>query len=175
MTYRDPGDFGKESAPWWRSLFGMVRRVRVRFTEGTLWQFSGIPKETIKSEIFTGIGVYARPAGDANAEAILVQIGGPKSFAVVALRDEPTRQLIAGDVQPGETMIYTDKACVYIKDDGTIEIRTKDGTAKRIATTDDVDQIAEWLEARPLGGSGATVPGPGVVPRAAGTAVLRAE
>jgi len=175
MTYRDPSDHAQESSSRWRNLAGMIRRMRVKFSEGTLWQLAGIPKEDPRAEVFPGIGIYARPPKSGSPEVIVVQIGGAKSFAVAALRDEVTRQAVAGGVGVGETMIYTDKVVVFLRANNTVEIRSAGGVALPLATKADVALLATFVNGLFVGGVGSAVIPPGTVPQPTGTTVLRAE
>jgi phage gp45-like len=185
MSYRTAEDFAREAREWWRLLRGQIRRGAVTLTSSTLWQVLGQRggaggDETWNIEPFTGIGIYARPPSSGNPEAIVVAIGGAKTTAIVATRDEATRKLGAGDLAEGETCVFNDKARIIVKADGTVEIRLHGGVAIPLATLADVQAIRAALD----GHSHTYVPGSGTpttttanpaVPAPVGTTVLKAQ
>lgn len=130
-----------------RQLAGVVRRMTVRITSGGIWQlaghllFSGTQRETREIELFPGIGIYARPPkGSSSAEAITINAGGQNNPAIIATRDEATRQKV-DDVSDDESAMYNSVARVYVKADGSVEIRTHGGTAIKLPTFADVQKI----------------------------------
>jgi phage gp45-like len=184
MTYRDSEDFGKESSTWWRKLTGAVRIMFVEFSDGDRWQLRGQKGESPRSGFFNGIGIYARPPESGSAQVILVNFGGPKSHAIAAARDEVTRAAMAGDIAAGETMVYTDKVCLFLRADGTIEARSKDGEAKRLATVDELNTLRDFVVSHihlaPGGNTGGALVNPAggsppVPGEFSGTSVFRAE
>lgn len=147
MTWRDTKDFaGTDSSALARFVYGMVRRMAVQLTDSTLWRLIGqrggvAGDETIDLEIFPGIGFYARPTTSGNPEAITASYGSSRTTAIVATRDEATRQAVAGNLQPDESMVYTSQAVVYIKSNGTVEIRSASGAAVQLALKSDVQSL----------------------------------
>lgn len=126
-----------------RDAAGRIRRFVLGVTSRALWQIIGHTLldgtvETENAEVFTGIGFYARPpSSGGNPEAIVVYPGGAGNPVIVAARDEKTRQAVA-QLEADETAVFTSKAMIAIKADGTVEIRTVDGTAAALATKNDL-------------------------------------
>ena len=83
----------------------------------------------------------ARPPAGVKPEAIAVSIAGNKATAIVATRDEATRQAVAGDLAEDETAIFNTQALVVVKADGTVEIRLAGGVASPLATKADLDKL----------------------------------
>ena len=182
MTWRSPKDLAVETGEAFRRLSGAIRRLAVTLTDGTRWQVIGkrdgtAGDEVVAVEVFGSIGIYARPPAGAKAEVIAVAPGGARALVAAGARDEATRQAAAGDLEPGETAVYTDKARILIKADGTVEIATLGGTALPLATKADIDALRSYISTHthpsPAGGSTGTPSTP--PPTAAGTAVLKAE
>lgn len=182
MTTRNsPDDFMREIGADARRLAGMLRRYAITLTTRALWQLTGhrLPfdpsgtKETHDAEVFGGIGFYARPPASGKPEAIAVFLGdGVGRPIVVAVRDETTRQAIAGGLDEGETAVFTDKAIVVIKASGAVEIRSAGGTAHALVTQE------QFLNHTHLtAGAGAPTPPTAInpVPALTGTTVLKAE
>jgi len=108
--------------------WGGVRRMLITYTAKALWQLTGFrkldgTKETRDVEVFGGVGIAARPPDGAAAEAITVNVGDANAPAIVAIRDEATRQASAGDLEADETAVFNTKAIMHTKADGTVEIR----------------------------------------------------
>lgn len=146
-TRNSPDDFMKEIGTDARRLAGMLRRFAITLTTRALWQVTGhrLPfdpsgtKETHDAEVFGGIGFYARPPSSGKPQAIAVFLGdGVGRPVVVAVRDEATRQAIAGGLDEGETAVFTDKAIVVIKASGKVEIRSAAGVALPLPTRADL-------------------------------------
>jgi hypothetical protein len=111
-----------ETSPRSRQFHGMIRRMAVRETARALWTLLGHEqvKEKPIVEVFSGIGIYARPAGD--AEVIVVNVSGARHPVVIATRDEDARRAMAADLKAGDTCVFNGVARVIIRADGTIEI-----------------------------------------------------
>jgi hypothetical protein len=127
VTYRTSEDFAEETSPFRRLVRGMVRHVTISLTQSSLWQVVGQKggsggTETFEAPPLTGIGVYARPPASGNPEGIALAIAGSKSTMIVAMRDEATRQAIAGDLAEDETAIFNSQALMLVKANGTIEV-----------------------------------------------------
>jgi hypothetical protein len=121
---------------------GALRRFAIGATTQVLWQLLGFrmpdgSTETRTAEPFTGIGFYARPPADGQPEAIAVMVGDAKAPMIVGLRDEATRAKVAAAIAAGETMAFNAVAVVYLKADGTVEIRTPTGTPQRMVRGED--------------------------------------
>jgi phage gp45-like len=121
----------------------MVRRFTVTATAGQLWKLVGVrglegDNETATVEVFQGIGFASRPPASGKSEAIVVNVGGARAPVIVAVRDEKTYAALraAGiDINAGETVIYNSDTggVVYLRANGTVEIRSPGGTAGALA------------------------------------------
>jgi phage gp45-like len=140
-TRSGPGDHAKAISPDTRNTLGMIRRVLVNLTDGALWRIIGHRllegREARDVEVFPGIGIFARPAKGGSPEAIVANPGGgAASGVIVAMRDEATRKKVA-DLKSDETTAYNSLSRVHIVDDGTVEIRSHAGVARRLMTYED--------------------------------------
>lgn len=165
-------------------LATMIRRLAVAASPGGLWQVVAGGDESPLTDVplFQGVGISARPSADSGgAEAIVVKVGGDQRHPViVATRDESVRL----DVEEDETAIYNSGSVVLIKADGTVEVRSRGGSAQALATKADVDALQTAVDAHihtttATVGAGAT---PGVIsppvepmPSATGTQKLKGE
>lgn len=150
MTYRTPEELAAQQWPLERFVRGMIRRVAITLTTGVKWQILGSRgqsggDETYNYEPFTGIGFYSTPPASGKPEAIVAAYGSVKTAAIVATRDEATRQQGAGDLAQGETCVYNDKARIIVKADGTVEIRLHGGVAVSLALKSDVQSIRDYV------------------------------
>lgn len=167
-------------------LRNLVRRFSVTGTKGALWKLLGIRglegDETGSAEVFHGVGITARPPVDGQPEAIVVNVGGAKAPVIVATRDQRTLAGVLaelGELEAGSTLVYSAGAIVYVRANGTVEIRSPSGSANALATKADIDALKSWLTTHThsgvttgAGASGAPV---GAPPSATGTTVLRGE
>lgn len=184
MTYRTSEDFAEEIREGARFLRSMVRRMAITLTQELRWQLLGQRggtggDEVVEVEPFTGVGFFSRPPeSGSRPEAIMLQVGSAKHPVIVATRDEDVRRQIA-NLQADETAIFTSKATVVIKADGSVEIRSAAGAASALATKADIDALKSWIASHTHAGvtAGGAVSGPPstVPPSAAGTVVLKAE
>lgn len=161
---------------------GMVRRMAITLTSRALWQLTGFTlldgsRETMAAEPFLGLGIAARPSSSGKPEAIVLMIGDDaKTPVVVAVRDEATRQAIAGALAADETALYNSKVIAIAKADGTFEVRSKAGVAVALATKADLDALATWIHtAMIVNATGATAGTTTPPPSATGTTKLRGE
>lgn len=135
MSYLTSEDFAAQTGKTLRLLHGMIRRMAVVLTDGTLWRLLGQRggqggDETREVENFSGIGFYARPpSSGGNPEAIAVAVAGGKNMAIVATRDEATRQAVAGNIDEDETATFNSCTLIINKKNATVEIRLPSGTA----------------------------------------------
>lgn len=136
-----------------RDLNGMIRWMEVKLSgskspTSSRWQLLGVllldqvTREVIEAENFSNVGFYARPAPGANAEATVAFAGGAQNPIIIATRDEDLRKKVA-NIDQGETMVFTNKACVYIKADGTIEIRSATGVANPVPTLAEFNALVD--------------------------------
>lgn len=133
-----------------RRLAGLVRRMAVKLTKGPLWQLLGHKvkgeQESPDAEPFSGIGFYARPRSGSKAEAALIAIGQAAHSVIIATRDEDLRKLWAktGVFDTDDVAgVFNGSVIVMLKKDGKVEIRSKDGTAKRLAFQEDLEALAD--------------------------------
>lgn len=151
MTYRSTEELMAEATSDLRRFMrGMARRMTFLIVDGNKWQVRGQRggtggDEVIELEPFTGIGFYSVPPTDGKPEVITLSIGASKSTVIVAARDEATRRAMVPDLQPDETAIFTSTAIVILKADGTVEIRSKSGTAVSLATNAQLAMIVTAL------------------------------
>lgn len=140
-------------------LAGAARRMAVEATaKAAIWTLTGVRNLANKLEpqgveIFPNIGFYSRPAADGKPEAIILNIGNAKLPVIVATRDEHAATAIraalgTGKPAAGETIVFasTGGAVVYLKNDGTVEIRTAGGTAHRLPTIEDHEAFVAWAK-----------------------------
>lgn len=145
-TRSGPGEHMRAVGAEARNALGMIRRMAVTLTSRAFWQVAGHRLldgtiETRDAEVFSGVGFYARPPADGNPEAIVAFVGGAGSPIVIAVRDEKTRQAVAGAIAAGETAVFNSSSLVLIKADGTIEIRSAAGLAAPLATKADLEAL----------------------------------
>ena len=148
--------FAEWTGSFRREVAGMLRRMTIGNTiGGGIWQAVGHVlfdigiQETPDVELYPGVGIFARPP-DGNGELIVAQIAGPNQKAAIAQRDEATRQKVA-DINPDETALYNSQARVYVKADGTVEIRAHNGAAVALPTMADFNGLITILNASGVG------------------------
>lgn len=179
-------DFAEAIGGFRREVAGFVRRMVVGRTGGGAWQMLGhllfdvTRREAVDVENYSGVGFYARPPDNAG-EGVVVQVGGPNNKALIATRDEATRQaaFADADLAPDETAAYNSAARVHVTAAGLVEARSHGGTAVSLATKADIDDLRSWLVTHlhsgvstGVGVSGAPSTTP---PTASGTSVLKGE
>jgi hypothetical protein len=178
-------ELARATDPMLRRLAGLVRRMAVGATAKILWQLTGVrgldgKSPPIEVEVFSGLGIYARPATNGQPEAIVVNVGGAKLPVIVATRDAKSLQAMIGELDgkpaAGELVLFPPAggAVIYCKADGTVEIRTPGGTASRLATLDDLQRERAWLIAHTHPGLGSPPSAP-LPPAPVGTIVLKGE
>lgn len=118
-----------------RNTIGMLRLMVIRVTSKSFWQgvgvllIDGVTKEVRAAPVFSGIGFYARPKQGSNAEGVMASVGGPENPVWIATRDEDTRKRVAV-IDQDETMTFNTGACLHIKKNATIEMRSVAGSAQ---------------------------------------------
>lgn len=152
MTWRGSEEFARERGEIFRLLKGMVRRLAVTLAEGGIWQVLGQHggaggDETNDVELFGGIGFHSRPPSSGKPEAIAVAVGGAKHQAIVATRDEATRQAVAGDLQEDGAAIFNSQAIVRVEG-SRIEARSATGNASPVATLADLQALRDYVDAQ---------------------------
>jgi hypothetical protein len=177
-----------QTAPPARELAGLIRRMAVTLTSGTLWRAVGHllldrSQETKDAEVFGSLGFYSRPAAGANAEVIVVHPGGSANAVIVATRDEALRKLIDGQLGPDGAAMCNRATIILCKSDGTVEIRALGGSAAALATKADIDALKTWalththvVAGVTAGAAAVTSAGPlPTPPSASGTSVLKGQ
>lgn len=149
MTWRGSEEFQRERQEIFRLLKGMVRRLAITLAEGGIWQVLGQRggaggDETDDVELFGGIGFHSRPPSSGNPEAIALAVGGAKHQAIIATRDEATRQLVAGDLGEDSAAIFNSTAIVRIEG-SSIEARSATGNAEPVLGLSDGTRIMSAL------------------------------
>jgi phage gp45-like len=154
-------DFARERSPRERRSRGLTRRMRIRSSAGAQWQVTGYTflgqTETDKVEPFSGVGFYARPRASSRAEAVVITIGEAQHSVIVATRDEDLRRLWKAELDAGEDVaaMFNSATIVLCKSDGTVEIRSRGGEAKRLLTVDDGEALKSAINgAATTGGDG---------------------
>lgn len=162
--------------------FGAIRRFAIALTDTAIWQVAGVlmpdGREAMRAELFGSVGIFARPPTGAEVDAIGVMVGDATTPTLVGVRDEQTRAAVVGDLKPDETALYNSKALVHAKDDGRIQARSVGGTAKRLATVEDIENLRDWIANTMVvvTPSGNSTPGTfNVPPSADGTQIFEAE
>lgn len=129
MSHWTAEDFAVQIGSFRREVAGRVRRFLVTLTSDVLWQLTGhslidpTEIEVRSVEVFPGIGFFARPPeGSESAEAISLTVGGSNSPAIVATRDEATRQASAGDLDADSAAMFNTLCRVHCRPDGVIEL-----------------------------------------------------
>jgi hypothetical protein len=140
-----------DTDPVLRRLKGLVRRMAVGATTRIIWRLTGVRLEVgteqLDAEVFSGLGVYARPTANSKAEAIVVNVGGAQVPVIVATRDAGSLQTmmraLGGKPAAGELIVFAPAggAVIYCKADGTVEVRTPGGTAARLAKFNPIQQL----------------------------------
>lgn len=136
------------------SLRNLVRHYVITKASGAVWKLLGLidgdgNKEREDAPIFPGIGIWARPPSSGAPEAIVNMVGAATGNpAIVAMRDEKTRAALdaaLGGLKEDETAVFNSSAVVVLKVDGTIEIRSWNGTAQRLVTESDFNAFRSWV------------------------------
>lgn len=176
------------TSPLLAKVHGMVRRMSVSISKQLhAWQVTGVKMvngdEVFRADVFSGVGFVSRPPLTGKPEAIVVMAsGGVDGAALVGARDLKTAQAVVREVtgreylEPGEALNFTAPnggAVVYMKADGTTEVRSSTGTAVELATKADVEALKTWLATHVHGGSG--TPPTTTPPTPAGTTKLKGE
>jgi hypothetical protein len=105
--------------------------------------------EEDRADALSPPGFVANPHEYSTVEAICNFVGADGDHPVCAGMLDHRRYEIVDKVglQHDETLIYTTKAIVKIKVDGTVEIRSVDGTAAPLAFKSDVDALQTRVDA----------------------------
>lgn len=179
-----------------RELTGKIRRMAVSVTNvlagvgtttASFWQVVGhllvdnTTRETADAEVFSGVGFYARPPADANAEAIVTFLGESAANPVaIATRDEATRKKVAGAALQDETFMFNSKVAIRMTASGQIQAYLVGGPAPvQLALKSDVDAVISAYNAHKhlgvtAGVAVSGIPQPGdIAPAAVGSSVLR--
>ena len=171
----------KATDPLLNSFRGAIRRLVITKAAAFVWDMLGVQltptnREPVRAEVFHGIGFAALPSRDGSPEAIVLNVAAATAPVVIASRDIKGAKIagVAG-MKTGETMVYSEKAIIYMRDDGHVEVRTPSGTALSLATKADVTALANFVQGLAVGGTGSAPIPPGSVPQPTGTTVLRGQ
>ncbi len=134
-TRSGPLDLARSVGSKAREVAGLVRRMVITRTRTAIWQVTGHrlldgETETRDAELFGGIGFAARPSSEGDVEAIVAFPGGPGNPVIVATRQEAVRRVIGADLDADETQLHNSGTLIRIMADGTVEIRSRLGTAQ---------------------------------------------
>lgn len=187
---RSPAELAAGNSAAARKVAGMIRKMIVLFTPKGIWELQGFRalKERVRSEVFQGVGIWARPPADAKIEAIVVSVGDSDNPVVIALRDERTRAAVANALADDETLLHNSLAGIHLKADGTVHVRAHGGAAERLPTWADFQALRDWLVSHghtgvttgigisgPPNVSPAATPPGAPVPTPTGTTVLKGQ
>ena len=80
-------------------------------------------------EVFSGVGFASRPSADSTAEGVVAHIGARGNHPVlIATRDEDLRKAVLGDLEAGETAIFSaGGATAVLTKDGDVRITAAPG------------------------------------------------
>ncbi len=185
-------------------LANMVRRVTLGSSQGGSWGFQGYAIPDLRggsstttegdgydeTEIFPGIGIYARPGSDDDAEALLLQVGGEANHPVIAaVRNEAARARYVeefGDVEPGEIAVFNSGGTsrILITAAGNVEITVPAGKEILLSAGGATDKLVTRTEFLKHGHATAATgpvsspivaPAPSVDPAFPGTSVVKGE
>lgn len=145
-----------------RAFFGMIGRMLVRVTRGDVWNLEGRTlisgeKETVRAQVFHGIGRIARPKAGRNVEAIVVREGAAaENPTIVAHRDLDTQKAVfPNGIGEDEQAVFNSVTLVYNRSNGTVEIRTPGGTALALPTLAEHNALRSFVAAQ-FSGAGHT-------------------
>lgn len=143
------------TSPREREVMGMIRRMEIRISDGAFWQVAGHllmdnkTKETKQAEPFSGGGFYSRPAPGANAEALVAHVGGSQNPVIVATRDEGLRRAIeqarGSKFDQDETAMFNTAVVACCTKTGKFVASAPGGTAKSLATTDELNDLRAFV------------------------------
>lgn len=161
----------KRTSETFARVADLVRRFVARDTsDPALYEVVGFrdgeDEERDTLEVFGTLGCVARAPADDDTELVAVAVNARDHHVVVAARDVATLRAVVESVGLGsdETVVYTSRAVVKLRADGTVEVRALDGTARPLAYKSDVDAVNARVAALELvfNGhvhSGGTLPG----------------
>lgn len=188
-TDNETEDWRREVSSSVRTGAAMIRRMAVTLTSGAFWRVVGHKlidgkPETRDAEVFSGIGFYSRPKAGHQVDALVVFPGGAANPIIIATRDEDARKAVAAGIAQDETIAFNSSTIVLVKANGTVEIRTAGGTATKLPTLADHNNLRDafnahvHLSAAPSNPTGIPVAGPTpLIPvvTPSGTTVLKAQ
>jgi hypothetical protein len=122
------------------ALANLARRVVFGATSGGQWTIRGYEtdddiegSDDDPADVFGGIGIYAKPASEDDAEGVLINIGGKADHpTIAAVRNEDARKRYVdefGDISAGEIAIFNSsgKSRVIIEAGGDIVLEAESG------------------------------------------------
>jgi hypothetical protein len=189
-------NFRERTTSTYARMCNIIKRVVMTKIDSPLrWHIRHCdPKDVDEAEIFHNVGYHARPPDPVGnrqrVEALICNVDAQDHPIIVATRDADTMRAVVKKVglEPDTTLLYTSKSIVKIQPDGSVEIRSVDGTAAPLATKADVDAVNARLDelqqkynqhshvAPALGGTTSTTSTPSdATASVSGTQKLRAE
>lgn len=143
-------DFRDSTSPETRDWRGMIRKFKILLTSGSIWQVLGHKlidntPETRFPEVFSNIGLFARPPAGANAEAVGVSMGGAAgNLVVVATREEDTRKRVAV-LEQDETCIYNSVVVATCKKTGQLWICAPGAAPVAVALASELNALRAFV------------------------------
>lgn len=103
-------------------------------------------------EAFPGIGFYAGlPSSGGKPEAIGVGVGGTRTTAIIAARDEATRQAVIGSLPMDSTAVFNTQGRRRDQPGRTVEIRLAGGAARHAGRRPGACQLCAEDDAASVG------------------------
>jgi phage gp45-like len=102
---------------------GVLRKMIVQRSAGAVWRVLGFSQidEATDAESYQGIGFASRPRAGAEAEAIVLHVGGRETPIVAATRDEGLRQQVA-QLSEDETATFNSSSVAKHTAAGTFDV-----------------------------------------------------
>lgn len=176
-----------------RRLRSLISRRQLALDDSDGERVTALGREAMDGSVeedemdgFGPVGLASRPAADTTVEAAVAFVGADGAHPIALSYLDGQRRIVINAVglDADETLVYTSQAVVKLCADGTVEIRSLSGSAKRLATAEEVKQLRDEFLAHthttPQGPSAGPENPPGMpilepkIP-IVGTAVLRAE
>ncbi len=119
----------------------LIRRYVVKATDAVSWLLEGFRDEagnvdSERAEVFSGIGIAARPPANGAPEAVVVNIGGQANHSViVATRDYQTEKAVVSvaTLEPGDTLVFNQIRILRLTAAGDVLIGDLGGNFQPVA------------------------------------------
>ncbi|WP_428264799.1 hypothetical protein [Haliangium sp.] len=158
MNYRHTrdllGELGGRAA---RRLRSLISRRQLALDESDGERVTALGREALDGSVeedemdsFGPVGLVGRPAGDATVEAAVAFVGADGAHPIALSYVDGTRRAVIDAVGLGadETVVYNSQAVVKLLADGTVEIRSLEGSAQALAFLDSVNQRFDAVESQ---------------------------